>query len=125
MIKTEYDYYPAGQLKTSYVFENGALVALSGFYESGQLWEQAHFKNGREDGITTVYDEYVNLRAEWCYRNGLLNGVSRKYYADGMLWEKMLYVDDNTIWKKEYDRRGVLKSETVFEGEAEVKRYSH
>jgi len=55
----------------------------------------------------------------------LLNGVSRKYHEDGMLREKIVYRDDNTIWKKEYDRRGALKSESVFSGYAEVKRYSH
>jgi len=124
-MKVKKDYYSDGQLKAEYVFKKGELIFLLGYHQNGRLWEQVSFKGGRQNGLSRIFDQDGNPREEWSYKNGRLNGISRRYYDNGLLREEREYRDDCEIWRKEYDRQGCSRSESIFEEATEIKLYYH
>lgn len=61
------------------------------------------------DGPSAVWDEDGNLIAEMTYHQGLLEGVSTHYHANGMVWKKIPYYKNQVNGDVEiYTKEGVL-----------------
>jgi antitoxin component YwqK of YwqJK toxin-antitoxin module len=64
------------------------------FYESGLVYFECPFKNGKRSGVSRTFYESGKINVEKRYRGGLLNGSAFVYYPSGRLKEAYSYVDD-------------------------------
>jgi antitoxin component YwqK of YwqJK toxin-antitoxin module len=55
------------------------------YCESGELWRETPYTNGKINGIVKVYYESGELMWEIPYTNDKKNGIEKKYYASGKL----------------------------------------
>ena len=85
------------------------------YYESGQLKAEYNYKNGKLDGFAREYYENGQLIAEGNYSNGKLEGISKMYYESGQLRSENSYKDNllNGISKTYYEN-GQLKEEVNY-----------
>ena len=82
------------------------------YHESGQLKAEYNYKNGKLDGFAREYYENGQLIAEGNYLNGKLEGISKMYYESGQLKSENSYKDNllNGISKTYYEN-GQIKEE--------------
>jgi len=84
------------------------------FYETGELWQVAHYQNNMIHGDFTEFypDGKIKLRAR--YLNGVPVGESEAFYEDGKTKAKFDFVFGPLLYKyKEFGRDGSLKMEGV------------
>ena len=86
------------------------------YYDNGNLFLEAKFKNSIIDGIARYYFESGALQEERHYKNGLRNGNTERYSEKGALWATITYKDDKPVsgicgngrkWTKEIGRAHV------------------
>jgi hypothetical protein len=53
------------------------------WYTNGQLLAEVHYKNGKKDGIQTIWSENGRMKCQSEYSDGLLNGYFRSYHQTG------------------------------------------
>ena len=85
------------------------------YYRSGLLAEVQHYKNGKLDGVSTMYAEKEGVVLnEYTYLNGELHGPSKAYDAEGQLAVEGSYRHNKKhgIWK--FYENGQLKEEKDF-----------
>ncbi len=84
------------------------------YYLSGQIAEQALYKNGKLHGKTTGYAENGAIIKEHQYKMGELHGEAKFYDEAGALVVEGVYRNDQKhgIWK--YYENGTLKEEKDF-----------
>ena len=58
---------------------------IKGYYESGALWWETPYVNGKEHGIEKFYYESGALKYETPYVNGNIHGIEKSYYESGAI----------------------------------------
>lgn len=110
--EVEREYYESGQLKDETHYKDGKLDGIAkGYYESGQLKTEVHFKDGETDGIFKMYYEGGGLMAELNYKDGKQDGISKGYYESGGIEDIVTYKNGQKTNQKHYDRKGKLEFE--------------
>jgi antitoxin component YwqK of YwqJK toxin-antitoxin module len=54
------------------------------FYSDGFIKRQSNFKEGKENGIVTRFDEFGQIERIYIYKNGKLNGF-QNFFEEGYL----------------------------------------
>jgi antitoxin component YwqK of YwqJK toxin-antitoxin module len=86
-VKAEGSYYKSdgGNVSRKGVPKNGREGVWKVYFESGKLEEVHTWKNGKINGLTQLYYENGNLKAEYTILNEIYSGVYKEYYSDGKL----------------------------------------
>lgn len=96
------EYDRSGALRVCRHFVGGALDGLQEiFFVDGNKALEAHFVEGKEQGVLRRWHESGALAAKESYTAGLLDGAVERFYANGM-------VQEQSDWK-EGQLNGVLK----------------
>jgi len=71
LVKTKSE-FSEGQLQKKVGFENGKETSEEryGYYETGQLYYKANYKDGEKHGLTLLFDEDGSLRSSYKFENG-------------------------------------------------------
>ena len=74
------------------------------YYESGALWHETPYVNGKIHGIAKQYDESGALMFVTPYLNGDIHGIEKWYYESGALeWETPYVEGKKHGIEKEYE----------------------
>jgi antitoxin component YwqK of YwqJK toxin-antitoxin module len=86
------------------------------YYQSGALMEEAHYLNGKREGISTWYYETGIVKGERNYKAGKLDGIIKWYYTTGSLGTAFNYKNGKLEGlTKLYWENGNLKAEDYYE----------
>jgi len=86
-------YYESGAVRARISFgpEDGTSHAEL-YYKNGKPAAEGIYRDEQKDSVWTYFSEFDgSVRIRENYRLGKLNGVSRRYYADGQISEEILY----------------------------------
>ena len=87
--------YPNGQKKSEINYKDGkpeGLVTL--WYENGQKQLEDNYKDGKEEGLGIVWYENGQKQAEANYKDGKKEGLSTGWYENGQKKSEGNYKDD-------------------------------
>ncbi len=114
MVKTQGLWY----LKNSDQPYNGKFID---YFMNGKIQGEGTLKDGRIDGVRTVYYPNGNKHYFYTYSNGIENGASETYFINGKLMQKGSFVDkkEDGVWQ-EYYSTGKLKRESSFVANKQV-----
>ena len=66
-------YYASDRIKTEAHYVNGKLDGVSKrYYENGSLWSEANYKNGKREGVTKEYYLNGKIKTDLIYEGGRL-----------------------------------------------------
>jgi len=84
------EYWLGCQIKFVYTTKNNNIHGIfRSWYESGQLWHEGHWKDGKKDGIFRRWYENGQLSWEDHWKDGKRDGNRRRWYESGHLhWEQ-------------------------------------
>lgn len=110
------DYYESGQLSELYHLKDGLLHGQYAiYYEEGQVESEGTYTDGNEVGTFTEYYVDGSLMMVSNYKEGLLHGKMINYYENGQIESEGTYEDGNlngkTTW---YYESGVVKKEASY-----------
>ena len=130
------EYYKNGTLKEKAFYKNGELEGIKKvYYKNGKLDYETEFKNniengfhkdyskegilvaegyfidGKQDGITRWYFPDGKIEQEEEFKNGIPHGIYKSYYENGQIKLYALRDRNNTVFYKEYTKKGDLKDE--------------
>ena len=66
-------------------------------YDNGQIEVLAQIKDGKPDGLTTMWHKNGQKKAERTYKDGKLDGPATGWYSNGQKKEEYIY-KDGKIW---------------------------
>lgn len=114
MVKTKGQWY----LKNSDQPHNGKFYD---YFMNGKIQGEGTLKDGRVEGVRTVYYPNGNKRYFYTYTNGIENGASEEYFINGKLKQKGSFVDQKEVglWQVYYST-GKLKRESNFVAHKQV-----
>ena len=79
-------WYRSGQLRIETHWKNGGKHGLDrGWYENDQLWYEKYWKNGGPDGPSRAWYPNGKLEYEHNWKNGVYHGPQRGWYDSGQL----------------------------------------
>jgi antitoxin component YwqK of YwqJK toxin-antitoxin module len=99
-VKTNYD---NGQAKSEYV-QQGELVAVTNYYQSGEVKETGFFKNDIPEGKWETFAKNGSKTAELSYANGKRHGEFRVWDEFSNAYIEMKYANDEVITANRYVR---------------------
>ena len=71
--ETKKTYYASEKIKTEAHYANGKLDGVSKrYYENGTLWSETNYKNGKRDGTAKEYYLNGKIKADLIYEGGRL-----------------------------------------------------
>lgn len=110
------DYYDSGQLYELYHLKEGLLHGpYATYYEEGQVESEGNYEEGNEVGTFTEYYENGDLMMVSNYKEGLLHGKMINYYENGQIESEGTYEDGNLNGKATwYYESGVVKKEASY-----------
>ena len=97
-VKTNYE---DGSLKSEYV-ESGELVAVTNYYESGEVRETGFFNNDIPDGKWETFSKDGSKTAELSYANGKRHGEFRVWDEFSSAYIEMKYANGEVITANRY-----------------------
>ncbi len=97
-VKTTYD---NGSVKSEYVMK-GELVAVTNYYETGEVKETGFFKNDAPEGKWETYAKDGSKTAELNYTNGKRNGEFRVWDEFSNAYIEMKYANGEVITANRY-----------------------
>ncbi|MFH1593195.1 MAG: type II secretion system protein GspG [Candidatus Omnitrophota bacterium] len=111
-VEVKKEYYDSGQLYSELPYENGKLNGLGKtYYENGQLFSEVTYVNGEYDGTMRAYYESGELESEMPYRNGVLSGIVKEYYKNESLQAETPYQNGKVNGvAKSYSENGIIES---------------
>lgn len=99
-------YYPGGKLKAVSMFsENGKRSSTVSYYKNGLKMASGCYLNEKKDSIWQFFNEYDGgLVSSETYKNGIREGVSKIFYADGSVSETFNYKNGlkSGLWEQFY-----------------------
>ncbi len=100
-------------LTVAIMFVNSTAYAevRKNYYSSGQLQEEANYKDGKQEGINKIYYESGRLQAEANYKDGKQEGIAKAYYESGKVEGEANFMNGVMISQKKYNSEGSLESE--------------
>ncbi len=84
------------------------------YYDDGKIVEVANYKNGKLNGVRTLFHSNGNKMQEENYIDDKLEGKVTSYFEDGSLQQEAVYKDNsgNGVWKNYFkDQKNVVKEE--------------
>lgn len=90
-------FYPDGMVRSlMYHTEGSAEVPVKFFHPNGFMAAEGVYINQKKEGKWRFYSKNIQnyLICEEYYRNDLRNGLSLKFYRDGVVAERLTYSDD-------------------------------
>ena len=86
------------------------------YYENAVLFQEIHYKEGKQDGNRKIYFESGKLKEERTYKSDKLNGKFSEYYESGELLSTGNYGDGQKegAWKTYY-KNGKIKEKGKYE----------
>ena len=72
------------------------------YFETGDLWVETPYLNGKEHGTEKIYYKSGALLCETPYVKGKIHGITRSYYESGALERESPYVNGK--------RHGIVKN---------------
>ena len=109
-------YYESGELKEEANFKESKQEGLSKeYYRSGPLRWEVNYKEGKQEGLSKEYYRSGGLKSEINYMNDQREGLSKTYYVSGEMFCVDNYKDDQQIKRKIYNNKGKLKYEQDFQ----------
>ena len=79
------------------------------YYENGQKKFETPFKDGKIDGLQTVWYENGQKEGEWISKDGIYDGLFNVWYENGQKKLEGTYKDGKLISSKEWNKDGSLK----------------
>jgi hypothetical protein len=98
-------YYEDGKIKEG---------ILKQYSDTGNLFREASYKNGKLNGLVKNYSKNRRLKSVINYVNGMKDGESIQFYENGSKYLEILYNSDSIKLKKKYHKNGKLMSELKF-----------
>ncbi len=98
-LKTRRTYYDTGQLWsewTYFVNSNGTEVQQgydTSYYRDGTIQSKEQYVNGAQEGVQEFYWENGNIAWRYEMKDDKLNGYSREYDHNGVMYRELQYVD--------------------------------
>ena len=91
------------------------------YYDSGEIEQEAHYKDDKLEGLWRYFYESGNTKAEGNHVNNKQDGLWRYFYESGILSEETFFKNDNPNGlTKLYDESGNLESDGYYKyGKAE------
>jgi len=100
-------YYEKGAVKARMIFEPGTeRTHVLLFYENGKLSAEGLYLNQAKDSVWNYYSEFDGtVRIKESYRDGKLDGMTRKYYPGGEISEEVEWKQGmkEGLWKQYYE----------------------
>ena len=88
------DYYYGDVKQSEYTLKNGKMNGLlTVFHSNGIIKKKGNYTNGKANGTFTEYDEQGNVTAKYSMKNGLNNGLL-KFYEDNKISYSTTYSND-------------------------------
>ncbi len=93
---------------------------LKSYYPGGGIMEEAHYKNGKLNGVRVLYDASGHVISKENLVDGLFEGSYTSYYPDGQIKSQGQYKHNEMDgdWSFYYPS-GQLKERIAFEGNKE------
>ena len=78
------------------------------FHPNGQKAAEWNYKNGKEDGLLTRWDENGLKLLEFNYKEGKFHGLQVEFYENGQKFRERRYRNDwvEDYSKKQWNRKG-------------------
>jgi antitoxin component YwqK of YwqJK toxin-antitoxin module len=117
-LTVERSYYLNGKVREE-SFREGDRWLLKTYYDNGKLEREVPYRGGggrygrRYEGIEKRYDPDGQLVEESEYRNGRLEGTSRRFW-NGTLSAKSTYKDGRLVSETLYDAQGRVTASTEY-----------
>ena len=114
--------YNEGVLYESYQINEDSLMhgEYNRFYKEGNLAESAGYKNGKLNGIRTIFYHNGTKEIEEIYKMDSLDGSYKSYYPSGELEFKCEYVNNKIQGKSyKYYESGQIMEEVLFKDNEE------
>ena len=91
-------YYNSGKLYFQYEYQNGKLHGTNKvWYENGQIRYQHKCQNGKLHGIWKYWHKNGKLWWQHKYQNGELHGTSKEWDKNGQLWHQQEFQNGKLI----------------------------
>ncbi len=109
-------YHDNGKKQAILNYSEDGTCAAQIFYINGKIAADGFYIDQKKDGLWKYYTVKKIVLFEENYKNGELNGRSKKYYLNGNVCEEIEWKDGtrNGIWKK-YFSDGTLQLQTLHE----------
>jgi antitoxin component YwqK of YwqJK toxin-antitoxin module len=81
------------------------------FYPSGKTYEESEYKNGKLDGLRTLYFENGNPMVKENHKDGRFEGLFQSFYENGQLNLEGYYLEGSMEgeWRRYYDTGEVME----------------
>ena len=116
-------YHSDGTLRSEYETINGVSHGYyRQYHKNGQLQVETYYENGRQkEGIVVSYHSNGQLaRRVFVDSMNLLNGDFEEFFSNGGIKARGFYRYDKRFDREVYHANGVLKKETIFDGNGHV-----
>lgn len=86
------------------------------FYPSGRIKSQIQTRNGKEHGVSKYFNEtYGGVELEVMMKNGMKNGLMKRYYFNGNLEYEANYIKDKLDGiERTFSKTGQMLTETTY-----------
>lgn len=104
-----------GSLERSYNYRHGEQISRTSYYQNGKKKEFEEYRNDQRNGILTRWDSSGKKYYEAHYVNGKRNGVETYWYENGQKKSEQYYENDieNGLYTK-WSERGDLTFKTSY-----------
>lgn len=114
-------YYPNGVPKEMTPFVNGIVSGqVKTFLPGGEPKSIEEWNNGEKTGITTLFENGEKF-AEIPYRNGIKNGLEKRYRNNSQIAEEITWIDDIKHGPHSTYIADVVKTDWFFQGKPVTK----
>lgn len=112
-------YYDTGELKAIMFYrENSPCVNTRFFYSDGEIAGEGTYCGNQKDSLWTYYSYYSGaITSTEYYKNGIKQGMERKYYPNGQISEEIMWNNNakHGVWNQYFDDGTIkLKSTCAF-----------
>lgn len=76
---------------------------------NGSVVSEFEVVDGFKNGYEKIFSENGIIESEAMYKKGLLDGLTKNYYATGKLHEEAFFEFGICLWHKLYDENGYMK----------------
>lgn len=90
-----FEMYNESQLEFEYAYKDGKKILYKSYWENGQIKHETSFKDDKQDGVETGYEENGQKRFQYTYKDGVL--LETKTYDDGQLMFRRTYKDGKQV----------------------------
>ncbi len=113
-------YYESGSVRARMMFESQEAKSFTRlFYKNGKQAAEGWHVNKAKDSVWTYFSEFDGtVRIREPYQNGILNGMVRSYYSNGIVSEEVSWKQNtkNGLWKQYY-QNGSMRLKSWYEND--------